>query len=136
MIWAQAKEPDDQQALWFYRIELLPTAVPAMRVVSEKPAQRGETWDVSPYGLAVAPTLFAPWRRGWGLVHLDQDSLVPRRSYDYRIAGTVPRRDRDASRFDLHTVPRGYRLPRSFRWGDRRGLARLRRIGGHRDHRG
>lgn len=94
-----------------------PGGVPAMRVVSEKPAKGGEAWDVSPYGLAVAPTLFAPWRRGWGLAHLDQHLLVPGHRYDYRIVGTVPRSDRDELLFDLHTVPRGYRLPRSFRWG-------------------
>ena len=94
-----------------------PGGVPAMRVVSEKPGKGGEAWDVSPYGLAVAPTLFAPWRRGWGLAHLDQHALVPGASYDYLIVGTIPRSDRDETMFDLHTVPRGYRLPRSFRWG-------------------
>ncbi|HEU0213520.1 MAG TPA: hypothetical protein VFR13_05495 [Jiangellaceae bacterium] len=94
-----------------------PGGVPAMRVMANRLADAGEGWDVSPYGLAVAPTMFAPWRRGWGLSHLDQDSLVPRSRYDYRIVGTVPRSDRDESVFDLHTVPRGYRLPRSFRWG-------------------
>ena len=95
-----------------------PGGVPAMRVMSEKPGASGDDWDVSPYGLAVAPTLLAPWRRGWGLAHLDRDSLTPGRRYDYRIVGSVPRSDRDEQMFDLHTVPRGYRLPRSFRWGD------------------
>lgn len=94
-----------------------PGEVAAMRVVSERPGQGGNAWDVSPYGLAVAPTLLAPWRRAWGFAHLDQDGLTPGRRYDYRIVGTVPRRDRDEQLFDLHTVPRGYRLPRCFRWG-------------------
>ena len=95
-----------------------PGGVPAMRVVSEKPGDGGNAWDVSPFGLALAPTLTAPWRRGWGFAHLDQDGLVPGRRYDYRIVGHVPRADRDERAYDLHTVPRGYRLPRSFRWGD------------------
>jgi hypothetical protein len=94
-----------------------PGGVAAMRVMSEKPGDGGNAWDVSPYGLAIAPTLLAPWRRGWAMSHLDRDGLVDGDAYDYRIVGTVPRRDRDEALFDLHTVPRGYRLPRHFRWG-------------------
>ena len=93
-----------------------PAAAPAWSVVSERPDD-GSDWDVSPYGLAVATTLLAPWRRGWGFSHLDNDGLTPGRSYDYRIIGTVRRRDRDERMYDLHTVPRGYRLPLCFRWG-------------------
>jgi hypothetical protein len=94
-----------------------PGGVPAMRVMSERPGDGGDAWDVSPYGLAAAPALMAPWRRGWGFSHLDRDGLTPGAAYDYRIVGTVPRRDRDELAYDLHTVPRGYRLPRCFRWG-------------------
>jgi hypothetical protein len=83
-----------------------PGGVAAMRIMSQKPGEGGNAWDVSPYGLAIAPTLLAPWRRGWGLSHLDQDGLTPGDAYDYRIIGTVPRRDRDEVAFDLHTVPR------------------------------
>lgn len=94
-----------------------PGGVPAMRVISERPGGGGNAWDVSPFGLAIAPTLLAPWRRGWGFSHLDKDGLTPGHRYDYRIVGTVPRRDRGERAFDFHTVPRGYRLPRHFRWG-------------------
>ena len=94
-----------------------PGGVAAMRIMSQKPGEGGNAWDVSPYGLAIASTLLAPWRRGWGQSHLDQDGLTPGDAYDYRIIGTIPRRDRDEAAFDLHTVPRGYRLPRHFRWG-------------------
>ena len=96
-----------------------PAAAPAWSVVSERPDDDddGDDWDVSPYGLAVATTLLAPWRRGWGFSHLDNDGLTPGLSYDYRIIGTVRRRDRDERMYDLHTVPRGYRLPLCFRWG-------------------
>ncbi len=94
-----------------------PGGVPAMRVMSERPGDGGDAWDVSPYGLAAAPALMAPWRRGWGFSHLDRDGLTPGAAYDYRIVGTVPRRDRDELAYDLHTVPRGYRLRRCFRWG-------------------
>jgi len=94
-----------------------PGGVAAMRIMSEKPGDGGNAWDISPYGLAIAPTLLTPWRRGWGLSHLDRDGLTRGDEYDYRIIGTVPRRDRDEAAFDLHTVPRGYRLPHFFRWG-------------------
>jgi hypothetical protein len=94
-----------------------PGGVAAMRVVSERARDDGNAWDVSPYGLALAPTLLSPWRRAWGFAHLDRDDLTPGQRYDYRIVGTVPRRDRDEHHFDLHTVPRGYRLPPFFRWG-------------------
>ena len=95
-----------------------PGGVPAMRVVSERPGDGGNSWDVSPFGLAVAPTLLAPWRRGWGFAHLDNRGLTSGQSYDYRIVGHVPRADRDEIAYDLHTVPRGYRLPINFRWGN------------------
>ena len=97
-----------------------PAGAPAWSVVSERPAEDGDdgnTWDVSPYGLAVATTLLAPWRRAWGFSHRDTDGLTPGQRYDYRIVGTVRRRDRDQRMHDLHTVPRGYRLPICFRWG-------------------
>ena len=94
-----------------------PAGTPAWSVVSERPGDGGNDWDVSPYGLAMATTLLAPWRRGWGYSHLDNDGLTPGRSYDYRIVGTVRRRDREERMYDLHTVPRGYRLPLCFRWG-------------------
>lgn len=94
-----------------------PGGVPALRVMSERPGDGGNAWDLSPYGLAAAPMLTAPWRRGWGFSHLDHDGLTAGHAYDYRMIGTVPRRDRDELAYDLHTVPRGYRLPRCFRWG-------------------
>jgi len=94
-----------------------PAGIPAFSVVSERPGDGGNDWDVSPYGLALATTLLAPWRRGWGFAHLDNDGLTPGRSYAYRIVGSVRRRDRDERMYGLHTVPRGYRLPLNFRWG-------------------
>jgi hypothetical protein len=94
-----------------------PHGVPAMRVISEKPGDGGNDWDVAPFGMALAPTLVAPWRRGWGFAHLDHDGLTPGSRYDYRIVGHVPRADRDERAFDLHTVPRRTRLPSHFRWG-------------------
>ncbi len=97
-----------------------PAGAPAWSVVSEQPAEDGDddsSWDVSPYGLAVATTLLAPWRRAWGFSHRDADGLTPGQRYDYRVVGTVRRRDRDERMHDLHTVPRGYRLPIGFRWG-------------------
>ncbi len=94
-----------------------PVGAPAWSVISEKPGAGGNAWDVSPYGLAMATTVLAPWRRGWGFAHLDTHGLVQGQSYDYRIVGTVRRRDRDERMYDLHTVPRGYRLPQCFRWG-------------------
>lgn len=94
-----------------------PDSVPAGSVISERPGDGGNAWDVSPYGLATATTLLPPWRRGWGFAHLDAKALTPGQRYDYRILGTVRRRDRDELLHDLHTVPRGYRLPQFFRWG-------------------
>ncbi len=94
-----------------------PAATPAWSVVSERPGDGGNDWDVSPYGLAIATTLLPPWRRALGFAHLDSDGLTPGRRYDYHLVGTIRRRDRDEVMHDLHTVPRGYRLPRHFRWG-------------------
>jgi hypothetical protein len=94
-----------------------PDGVPAFRVISERPGEDGNAWDVSPLGLALAPSILPAWQRGWGFAHIDRDGLTPGERYDYRIVGTVRRRDRDERMYDLHTVPRGYRLPRCFRWG-------------------
>ncbi len=94
-----------------------PGGVPAWRVMSERPGGDGNAWDVSPFGLAIAPTILPAWHRGWGFAHIDRRGLTPGTRYDYRIVGTVRRRDRDERLYDLHTVPRGYRLPRCFRWG-------------------
>ncbi len=94
-----------------------PDGVAAWRVVSERPGEDGNAWDVAPFGLAIATTILPEWQRGLGFAHLDRDDLVPGARYDYRIVGQVRRRDRDERLFDFHTVPRGYRLPRGFRWG-------------------
>ncbi len=94
-----------------------PDGVPAWRVISERPGDDDNAWDVSPFGLAIAPTILPAWHRGLGFAHLDNDALTPGARYDYRIVGTVRRRDRDEQLHDLHTVARGYRLPRCFRWG-------------------
>ena len=94
-----------------------PDGVPAWRVISERPGENGNAWDVSPFGLAIAPAILPAWHRGLGFAHLDKAELTPGARYDYRIVGTVRRRDRDERRYDLHTVARGYRLPRCFRWG-------------------
>ena len=94
-----------------------PASAPAWTVMSERPGDGGNSWDVSPYGLATATTLLAPWRRAWGFAHLDTKGLTPGSRYDYGIVGHVRRRDRDERMHDLHTVPRGYRLPHCFRWG-------------------
>ena len=94
-----------------------PDRVPAWRVISERPGEDGNAWDVSPFGLAIAPVILPAWHRGLGFAHLDTAELNPGQRYDYRIVGTVRRRDRDERLYDLHTVARGYRLPRCFRWG-------------------
>lgn len=94
-----------------------PDGAPAWSVVAERPGNGGDAWELSPFGIALATTLLAPWRRAWGFAHLDTDGLAPGRRYDYRIEGTVRRRDRDERAYDLHTVPTGYRLPSCFRWG-------------------
>lgn len=94
-----------------------PDGAPAWRVISERPGEDGNAWDESPFGLAIAPTILPAWHRGLGFAHLDKESLTPGARYDYRIVGTVRRRDRDERLYDLHTVARGYRLPRCFRWG-------------------
>ncbi|MEO6443970.1 MAG: hypothetical protein ABIP66_02245 [Gemmatimonadaceae bacterium] len=94
-----------------------PDDVPAWRVISERPGEGGNAWDVSPFGLAIAPTILPAWHRGLGFAFLDREELTPGERYDYRIVGTVRRRDRDEQLYDLHTVARGYRLPRCFRWG-------------------
>lgn len=94
-----------------------PDGVPAWRVMSERPGEDGNAWDVSPFGLAIAPAILPAWQRGLGFAHLDKADLTPGARYDYRIVGTVRRRDRDERMYDLHTVARGYRLPRCFRWG-------------------
>ena len=94
-----------------------PDGVPAWRVMSERPGENGNAWDVSPFGLAIAPAILPAWHRGLGFAHLDKADLTPGVRYDYRIVGTVRRRDRDERLYDLHTVARGYRLPRCFRWG-------------------
>lgn len=94
-----------------------PDGVPAWRVMSERPGEDGNAWDVSPFGLAIAPAIRPAWHRGLGFAHLDKADLTPGARYDYHIVGTVRRRDRDERLFDMHTVARGYRLPRCFRWG-------------------
>ena len=94
-----------------------PDGVPAWRVMSERPGEDGNAWDVSPFGLAIAPVILPAWHRGLGFAHLDKAELAPGARSDYRIVGTVRRRDRDERLYDLHTVARGYRLPRCFRWG-------------------
>jgi len=94
-----------------------PAGAPAWSVVAERPGNGGDAWELSPFGIALATTLLAPWRRAWGFAHLDTAGLTPGHRYDYRIEGTVRRRDRDERAYDLHTVPTGYRLPPCFRWG-------------------
>ncbi|MGV3708053.1 MAG: hypothetical protein ACO1Q7_04370 [Gemmatimonas sp.] len=94
-----------------------PDGVPAWRVVAEKQEEDSDAWDVSPFGLAIVPTILPAWHRALGFAHIDRAGLSTGASYDYRIVGTVRRRDRDERLYDLHTVPRNYRLPRCFRWG-------------------
>ena len=111
-----------------------PAGIPAFSVVSERPGDGGNDWDVSPYGLALATTLLAPWRRGWGFAHIDKDGLTPGRSYDYRIVGSVRRRDRDERMYDLHTVPAWISAAAQFPMGIHRGLVHRTACGHHARH--
>ncbi|HSM06519.1 MAG TPA: hypothetical protein VK858_17990, partial [Longimicrobiales bacterium] len=111
-------EGDFQEILRYADAALArPGGVPPWRVVSERPGGGGDEWDVSPFGLVVAPTILPAWHRALGFAHIDRDDLLPGVRYDYRLVGAIRRRDRDERMYDLHTVPRGYRLPRVFRWG-------------------
>ncbi|MGH8544603.1 MAG: hypothetical protein ACREX3_13445, partial [Gammaproteobacteria bacterium] len=65
-----------------------PDSVPAFRVISERPGGNGNAWDVSPFGLAIAPTILPAWQRGCGFAHIDRDRLIPGARYDYRIVGS------------------------------------------------
>lgn len=91
-----------------------PDGIPAFRVVAGRLGGAQNHWDLAPYPLSIAAIAIAEWHRALGFAHRDHADLVPGNVYDYRIAGTVPRADRDEQRFDFHTVPRNYRLPQCF----------------------
>jgi len=95
-----------------------PFASAAWRVSVNDPTADASAWDTLPFGLVTALSASSPLRRGLGLGFLDRFDLTPGDAYDYRIRGTVPRADRDETRVDFHTVPRGYALPSRFALGD------------------
>lgn len=96
-----------------------PFGLPAFQVLTRDPDAKHGAWDAAPLGFMLAACVVsAPWRRGLGFGHLDQDGLVDGAIYDYRISGLVPRAERDELRLDFHTVPRNFRLPIYFLLGE------------------
>ncbi len=91
-----------------------PDGIPAFRVIAGKLGGPQDNWDLAPYSLSISAIVISEWHRALGFAHLDRADLTPGGLYDYRLVGTVPRADRDELRFDFHTVPRSYRLPRCF----------------------
>lgn len=95
-----------------------PFGAAAWLTTTGRPGGSGDDWDVAPFGLITASTIMPAWHRALGFAYLDRADLSKNTRYDYRLTGTVPRVDRDEQRVDLHTVPRGYRLPSHFRLAD------------------
>ena len=94
-----------------------PGGVAAMRVVTQRPGEGGNAWDVSPFGLAAAPTLLAPGS-GLGVRPSRPGGSVPRARLRLPHHRDGSRRDRDVVD---HSPCLGYRLPR-FPVGDDAGV--------------